>query len=72
MSGDQHETIDQPQVNKVRHGSSVANIILGDLQSKKMDYEDRSWNLAYLEVSNFQGEMESSQFFKKGPARPLF
>jgi hypothetical protein len=34
---------------KTRQGSSVANIILGDFHSKK-DYEDRSWNLAYLEV----------------------
>ena len=36
-------------VGKNRQGSSVANIILGDFQFKK-DYEDRSWNLAYLEV----------------------
>ena len=36
--------------SKVRHGSSVANIILGEFQAKKLDYEDRSWNLAYLEV----------------------
>ena len=35
--------------SKTRQGSSVANIILGDFHSKK-DYEDRSWNLAYLEV----------------------
>jgi hypothetical protein len=39
---------------KVRQGSSVANIILGEFQPKKLDYDDRSWNLAYLEVNTYE------------------
>lgn len=36
---------------KKRHGSSVANVIFGDIHTKK-ENKHRSWNLAYLEVIN--------------------